>query len=93
MESFGDADHLILTDIYPAGEDPIEGISSQVLRDSLADRGQKDVFYLPAFDDIVEHLVSVVQPTDVVLTLGAGSVWKIGEALAERLKSITISEG
>jgi UDP-N-acetylmuramate--alanine ligase len=93
MESFGDADHLILTDIYPAGEDPIEGISSPVLRDRLADRGQKDVFYLPAFDDIVEHLVSIVQPTDVVLTLGAGSVWKIGEALAERLKNITISEG
>jgi UDP-N-acetylmuramate--alanine ligase len=93
LESFGDADRLILTDIYPAGEDPIAGISSPVLRDRLTDRGQKDVSYIPVFDDIVEHLLSVVQPTDVVLTLGAGNVWKIGEALADRLKNITYTEG
>jgi UDP-N-acetylmuramate--alanine ligase len=93
MESFGDADRLILTDIYPAGEDPIEGISSQVLRDSLTARGLEDVFYIPAFDDIVAHLLSVVQPTDVVITLGAGNVWKIGETLAERLKSKTHTQG
>jgi UDP-N-acetylmuramate--alanine ligase len=93
LESFGDADRLILTDIYPAGEDPIAGISSQVLRNSLTARGQEDVFYIPAFDDIVEHLLSVVQPTDVVITLGAGNVWKIGEALAERLKVMTNAEG
>ena len=92
IQAFGDADDLILADIYPAGEDPIEGVSSLALRDSLAEGGQRNVIYIPAFDDIVDHLLSVARPTDVVVTLGAGNVWKIGEALAVRLKD-TIREG
>ena len=92
MQAFGDADCLILADIYPAGEDPIEGVSSQALRDSLADHGQKNVFYIPAFDDIVGRLQSIVRPTDTVITLGAGNVWKIGEALAARLKGTAPAE-
>ena len=85
-ECFVNADHLILMDIYPAGEDPIAGVSSGGLRESLMARGQENVFHFHAFDEIVNHLLSIVHPTDVVLTLGAGSVWKVGETLAERLK-------
>jgi len=91
-QAFGDADCLILADIYPAGEDPIEGVSSQVLRDSLVGLGQKNVLYIPAFDDIVDHLQAIVRPTDAVITLGAGNVWKIGEALAARLKGMAPTE-
>lgn len=92
-ECFGKADDLILMDIYPAGEDPIAGVSSGSLQESLIARGQKNVLHIQVFDNIVEHLVSIIQPTDIVLTLGAGNVWKIGEVLAERLKSMSETKG
>ena len=92
-ECFAKADELILMDIYPAGEDPIAGVSSGGLQESLIARGQKNVLHIQAFDNIVEHLASMVRPKDTVLTLGAGNVWKIGEALAERLKSRRTTRG
>jgi len=92
-ECFEKADELILMDIYPAGEDPIAGVSSGGLQESLIARGQKNVLHIQAFDNIVEHLVSMVRPKDTVLTLGAGNVWKIGEALGKRLKSRRTTKG
>ena len=92
-ECFEKADELILMDIYAAGEDPIAGVSTGGLQESLIARGQKNVLHIQAFDNIVEHLASMVRPKDTVLTLGAGNVWKIGEALAERLKSRRTTRG
>ncbi len=91
-ECFEKADELILMDIYPAGEDPIAGVSSGGLQESLIARGQKNVLHIQAFDNIMEHLASIVRPKDTVITLGAGNVWKVGEALAERLKSMSKSK-
>jgi len=92
-ECFEKADELILMDIYAAGEDPIAGVSTGGLQESLIARGQKNVLHIQAFDNIVKHLASIVRPKDTVLTLGAGNVWKIGEALAERLKSTSTTKG
>jgi len=84
--SFGEADQVILMDIYAAGEEPVSGVSSQVLCDSMSVDGHCQVSYIPDPDGIVDHLVGIVRSGDIVMTLGAGNVWMIGEMLAKRLK-------
>ena len=83
--AFYQADSLILTEIYAAGETPIEGISGQRLYEQVKQHGHKDVHFLSAPDAIVELLLSIVRSGDIILTLGAGDVWKIGKAVLERL--------
>ncbi|HSR66624.1 MAG TPA: UDP-N-acetylmuramate--L-alanine ligase [Acidobacteriota bacterium] len=68
---------LFLMDIYAAGQEPIEGVSSQVLAQRIADRRQ--VTYVAAGDDLQAKLRDTLRPGDVLLTLGAGDVYKVGE--------------
>ncbi|MDR2861761.1 MAG: UDP-N-acetylmuramate--L-alanine ligase, partial [Syntrophobacterales bacterium] len=86
VRSFEQADQLILMDIYSAGEEPVPGISSQVLRDLLSENGHGHVSCISDGDAIVDHLVEIIRPGDIVMTLGAGNVWMVGEMLAARLK-------
>lgn len=86
LDSFDDADALILTDIYAASEKEIQGVHSINLSRAIQDHGHGDVTYLSGFDEIIDHLCAITQPGDVVITLGAGNVWKIGENLLNRLK-------
>ena len=85
LTAFYDADVLILTDIYPAGEDRIEGIEAKVLFEGLREYGHKDVTYLADKKEIVEHLLRIVSPGDLVITLGAGDIWQVSEELVNRL--------
>ncbi|MBW2650606.1 MAG: UDP-N-acetylmuramate--L-alanine ligase [Deltaproteobacteria bacterium] len=85
LGSFDDAGALILTDIYAASEKKIKGVHSMNLCKSIKDNGHGDVMYLSGFKEIVDHLTGIVKPGDVVMTLGAGDVWKIGEDLLGRL--------
>ncbi|HBF37539.1 MAG TPA: UDP-N-acetylmuramate--L-alanine ligase [Firmicutes bacterium] len=85
--SFGDADICVLADIYPAREIDPGDISSKDLA-AVAKKHHQDVRYLGGFDKIYEHLCQNVQPGDLVITMGAGDVWKIGERLIkEGIKS------
>jgi UDP-N-acetylmuramate--alanine ligase len=84
LTAFSNADTLIVTDIYPAGEEAIEGINAGALCESIRGCGQTDVMYLPGFDEIVDHLLLIAKPSDIVITLGAGNVWKIGEEFLRR---------
>ncbi len=86
LDSFDDASALILTDIYAASEKEIQGVHSMNLSRGIQDHGHGDVMYLSGFGEIVDHLCDITQPGDVILTLGAGNVWKVGEDLLERLK-------
>jgi UDP-N-acetylmuramate--alanine ligase len=86
LTSFYQADHLVLTSLYSAGEQPIEGIHSQGLYQGIKEHGHKSVAYFDQHGDVIEHLVNEVRAGDVVLTLGAGDVWVIGQALGERLR-------
>ncbi len=74
---------LIITDIYPASEPPIPGITGEVLAKKVADSrsGNGEVIYVPDLEMALEALKSTVRPGDVVLTLGAGNVWTVGEKL------------
>jgi len=85
LSAFYDADILILTDIYAAGEDRIEGVEARALFEGIREYGHKDVTYLPNKSEIVEHLLRIVAPGDMVITLGAGDIWQTAEELAKRL--------
>ncbi|MBI5188037.1 MAG: UDP-N-acetylmuramate--L-alanine ligase [Nitrospirae bacterium] len=84
--SFKDADSLILLDIYSAGEKPIEGVSSATLCERIKKAGHKSVVYMKDREDAIGHIISNIREGDVLLTLGAGDVWKIGDEILRRLK-------
>jgi UDP-N-acetylmuramate--alanine ligase len=85
LTAFYDADVLILTDIYPAGEDRIEGVEAKKLYEGIRDYGHKDVAYLADKKEIVSHLLQILKPGDLVITLGAGDIWQVSEELVKRL--------
>jgi UDP-N-acetylmuramate--alanine ligase len=87
VTAFYDADVLVITDIYPASEAPIEGVTSQVLAEAVRRHGQKDVTYVADRQEIPLHLKGMVKSGDIVLTLGAGNIWQIGELFLDILKT------
>ncbi len=85
-KAFDDADILILTDIYAAGEAPIEGITGESIPQSVREHSQKEVVYIPNIDDVPAYLKGIVKENDLVLTMGAGSVNQYGPKLLALLK-------
>ncbi|MEO5657386.1 MAG: UDP-N-acetylmuramate--L-alanine ligase [Nitrospiria bacterium] len=83
--AFNQADVLMVLDIYPAGEPPIEGISAAALAAAIREHGHRDASFVDSREAAIERAVKLVRPGDLVLTLGAGDVWKAGPALLERL--------
>lgn len=86
LTAFQDADVLILTGIYPAGEDPLPGITAQGLYEGIKGYGHKDVSLILDKKEIPAQLLSRLKPGDLVITLGAGDIWKVGLELISRLK-------
>jgi UDP-N-acetylmuramate--alanine ligase len=84
--AFNQADKVIILDIYAAGEQPIPGVSGQVVYEGIRNYGHKDAAYIGGREQAVEHLVGTLRKGDLLLTLGAGDVWKLGEAVLEELK-------
>lgn len=84
ITAFPDADILIVTDIYAASEVPIDGVNAESLCDGIRRGGHKDVIYINSFDDIVNHLLTIAKPSAVIITQGAGNVWKIGEEFLKK---------
>ncbi len=85
-KSFDQSDYLIITDIYAASEQPIEGVSARKLMEKIKERAKnKEVLYLPK-EDILNHVLGIIQENDLVITLGAGDIVKVSDALAEKLK-------
>jgi UDP-N-acetylmuramate--alanine ligase len=89
--AFADADTLCLLDIYPASEKPIEGITAEALASRIVGAG-KSVAFAPSFSDAVAVVANLVQPGDMVLTLGAGSVWQLGAMILEKLAPVEKTE-
>jgi UDP-N-acetylmuramate--alanine ligase len=92
LTAFNQADVLFLTGIYAASEDPLPGVNVEDLSEGIKGHGHKDVTLVPEKDRIVERLLPRLRPGDMVFTLGAGDVWKVGEALIKRLKERDSSE-
>ena len=77
--AFDDADVLIVTDVFPAGETPIPGVTGKTVSNKVLEKGHvSDVTYIPSRRDVVSHLVEVCRPGDLLITQGAGDVTSIG---------------
>ncbi len=85
-KSFIDSDVFICTDVYPAREEPIQGVSGQLITDAAEKFGHKSVIYVPNKIDIPDKLLEIVQEKDIVVTMGAGDIWKYGEEFIKKLK-------
>jgi len=89
-EEFGRAffhsDLLIVTDIYPAREEPIENVTGKLIAEWAKKFGHKDVVYVEDKNKIPEFLMSFAKPGDMIITLGAGDIWKSGEKFIDILK-------
>ncbi len=83
--AFYDADLLVVTEIYAAGELPIDGVTTDRLAAALRQHGHKHVLYVPARESIVDAVLPQLREGDLVLTLGAGDIWKAGRQLLEQL--------
>jgi UDP-N-acetylmuramate--alanine ligase len=86
-QAFDEADVLVITDVYAAREKPIEGISGELIAQQAQSYGHKNVHYIPDFDDIIEFLKSELKPGDMLITIGAGNVFKIGRTIKEYLQN------
>jgi UDP-N-acetylmuramate--alanine ligase len=86
LSAFNEAEKLLLTDIYPAGEDNPEGVSTRELFEGIKEHGHKDVAYVPELKEVSKWLGEVTGRGDMVITLGAGDVWRAGVEFIEILK-------
>jgi UDP-N-acetylmuramate--alanine ligase len=89
LDAFGPAlagaDEVVLTDIYAAGEDPVPGVTIERLADAIREGSGRPVHLVPALDDVVPALVAILRPGDVAITLGAGSIGSVPDALVQAL--------
>lgn len=85
LDAFDCADEVVLTEIYAAGEDPIDGVCGEVLYQTLKRRGHLDVSFVPNWRDLVDTVRPTLQPGDLVIVLGAGPIYETGEALVRAL--------
>lgn len=87
-DAFGDADVLVLTDVYPAGEAPRPGVDGHLLVDAVRESTGVEAVWAPDLDDVVAVLLDDLRPGDLLMTVGAGDVRDVGDrvlaALAER---------
>jgi UDP-N-acetylmuramate--alanine ligase len=79
--AFSLADSVWVTDIYAAGEQPIAGLDGSTIAGLIVRNGHPSVVYEPHVKQIAARLLPELRPGDIVLTLGAGDVWKVGENL------------
>jgi len=91
MDEFGrafhQADSVFVLDIYAASEKPIEGVTAEALVERIRQFGHRSVEYVGTIPRGVDRLIEVARAGDVVVTLGAGSVWQAGEQVLERLRA------
>ena len=84
--AFKEADLLILTDVYSAGEEKISGVSGESILKEVLSTTNQAVSYIPKREDIAGALKDQLSPGDLVITMGAGDIYKTGEELLELLK-------
>ena len=96
--AFDDADRVVVTDVYPASEAPIAGISGKTIADEMATHGHRGVSYQPHFESVYREVGNILDSGDLIVSLGAGniheqlSILAADLVIAEKLKAI-IGEG
>jgi len=84
--AFHNADKVLVCDIYAAGEEPIGNLTGEDVAGSIIRHGHRGVEYVGRCEDAVTRSLTLLQDGDLLLTLGAGDVWKAGQQILERLK-------
>src|SRR5215467_13758933 len=84
-QAFNDADQLFLTEIYAASEQPIPGVSGAKLAEAIRAAGHPSVTFVERKDQLVDQVLPHLKGGELVLTLGAGDIWKSGPALLGKL--------
>jgi UDP-N-acetylmuramate--alanine ligase len=82
--AFHRADVLVLTDIYPASEEPIKGVTSERLLAAIKEHGQRDASLVPSVAELPEYLAGLLREGDLLLTLGAGNIVQAGERYLDK---------
>ncbi|ALS26981.1 UDP-N-acetylmuramate--alanine ligase [Paenibacillus sp. 32O-W] len=86
--AFSEADRVIITDIYsPAGEQQIEGVHSRKLVELIRQNSNPNTDYMATKEEVQAHLAETVRPGDLVITMGAGDIWKAADGLVQTLKT------
>jgi len=85
--AFRDADSVLVLDIYPASEPPIPGITAEMLANRITEDGGQEALYVSSFAEATELASRAAKAGDMILTLGAGSIWQLGPQLLEALES------
>jgi UDP-N-acetylmuramate--alanine ligase len=85
--AFFNADVLIVTDVYPAREEPIQGVTGELIVNAAKSFGHKSVRYVPDKKSVPEFLMRVKQTDDIIITMGAGDIWRFGEEFIKQLKN------
>lgn len=85
-KSFLNTDVFICTDIYPAREEPIKGVTGELISDITKKFGHKNVHYIKDKNDVPKKLMEIKKDGDIIVTMGAGDIWKYGEKFVELLK-------
>jgi UDP-N-acetylmuramate--alanine ligase len=87
VTAFNDADVLVLTDIYSAGEAKIPGVEASLLAEAIRAHGHRDVRFAANLDEVASELAAIARAGDLVVTLGAGSISQVGARLLARLEA------
>ena len=90
--SFQAADRVYVLDIYPASEKPIPGVTAQRLVERMAELGFSQARYAPSEQAVMHGILEELRSGDLILTVGAGNVWRIGDTLAEAIRGRSVSQ-
>ncbi len=85
--AFRDADSVLVLDIYPASEPPIPGITGELLAERVTEAGGQEALYVRSFAEAAELAINTARSGDMILTLGAGSIWQLAPQLLHALES------
>ncbi len=84
--SFLNSDVFICTDIYPARETPIEGVTGELIANAAKKFGHKNVIYIKDKNEVPAKLNEIKKDGDIIITMGAGDIWKYGEKFVDMIK-------
>ena len=86
LQAFDLADRVIVTGIYPAGEAPIAGVSGRQIAEGVARQGRAEVLYIERKEEIPDLVIELARPGDLVMTMGAGDIWKTCDEIVRLLE-------